>query len=100
MHLVTRVHWENNRSNKMISHSQTHDAARIALAVYIQSCGCTSNTEVACALAAMLGTVAKLAIDAQNKNTSLEMLRAVSEMIAKPETRNNTGIQIVQRQCH
>ena len=84
----------------MLTHSETHDTARFALANYIKDCGCTSNGEVACALAAMLGTVAKLAIDAQDKETSLEMLRAVSELIAKPETRNNTGIELVLRQRH
>lgn len=84
----------------MISHAETHDAARIVLATYIKTCGCTSNMEVACALAAMLGTVAKLAIDAQNKATSLEMLQAVSSMIAKPETTNNTGIELVHTPRH
>lgn len=84
----------------MLTKNQTHDAARITLVTYIKACGCTSNVEVTYALAAMLGTVAKLAIDAQNKETSLEMLRAVSDLIAKPETKNNTGIELVQLQRH
>lgn len=84
----------------MISQSETHDAARITLATYIKSCGCVSNADIACALAAMLGTAAKVAIDAADKETSLEMLQAVSELIAKPETVNNTGIQLVYTPRH
>lgn len=84
----------------MISHPDTHDAARIMLATYLKSCSCESNTDIACALAAMLGTVAKVAIDAQNKETSLQMLQATADLIAKPETRNNTGIELVLRQRH
>lgn len=84
----------------MLTHSETHDAARIALATYIKSVGCESNMEIACALAAMLGTVAKLAIDAQDKATSLEMLKTVHELIARPETVNNTGIELVYSPRH
>lgn len=84
----------------MINHTQTHEVARITLATYIKVCGCKSTTDIFCALAAMLSTAAKLAIDARDKATALEMLEILHELIAKPETNNNTGIELVYRTQH